>query len=213
MSDKQKPTKKLPDITCGKPKPRFVPVCTSGHTHGSHCDHDHKPLIPLAPAAPTPPEPHVHTESCDHSHDKPLIPLDIATPTLHEHTPHCDHSHDKPLPVDTARRDTHFHGPDCNHQPQHVLPSTWQQDIAPVSQNLHYHGSTPCTHVHPPAGIVHETHLPKGKSNAGLWLAGITAAVGASAYLINEYGKPPKVNSKDWKERIEPPAQTPERSV
>jgi hypothetical protein len=53
--------------------------------------------------------------------------------------------------------------------------------------------------------------LPKeilvNKSKTGWWVAGIVAAVGIGAYLINEYGKPEKKEitpkSGDWKDRTE----------
>jgi hypothetical protein len=55
----------------------------------------------------------------------------------------------------------------------------------------------------------HKPQLPKGKSSAGWWVAGIVAAVGVGVYLINEYGKPEKKEytptSGDWKGRIEQP--------
>jgi len=51
--------------------------------------------------------------------------------------------------------------------------------------------------------------IATGKSNAGWWVAGIVAAVGVGAYLINEYGKPKKKGigpkTGDWKDLVERP--------
>lgn len=102
----------------------------------------------------------------------------------------------------------HVHGSGCGH------------DHAPSSSSggsVHYHGDTPCSHSHTPSGGAHEPHLPKGKSNAGWWVAGIVAAVGVGAYLINEYGKPKKKEiepkSGDWKDRVDAPANSEARSL
>lgn len=102
----------------------------------------------------------------------------------------------------------HVHGPGCGH------------DHAPSSSSgggVHYHGDTPCSHSHPPSGGAHKPHMPKGKSNSGWWLAGIVAAVGVGAYLINEYGKPKKkeieVKSGDWKDRAQQSSTSEERSL
>lgn len=111
-----------------------------------------------------------------------------------------DHSVGDHSPISSRSSESsssHRCGPGCGH------------DHAPSASSgggVHYHGDTPCTHAHP-----HEPHVPEGKSKAALWIAGITAAVGVGAYLINEYGKPDK--KKEWKARIQPSRPSEARTV
>ena len=114
----------------------------------------------------------------------------------HEHHEGCEHGHHPP-PASTGGHD---HAP-----------------TAPAGSSVHYHGDTPCSHTHAPNGSAHESHLPKGKSNTGWWVAGIVAAVGVGAYLINEYGKPKKKEiiqkSDDWKDRVDAPTTSEARNL
>jgi len=168
-----------------------------------------RPPLTILPMPPEEGGGHVHGPGCNHQHE-PLIPPIIpeATPTDgHVHGAGCNHDH--PTPPPSSSGSGHVHGPGCGH------------DHAPSSSSgggVHYHGDTPCSHSHAPSGSTHEPHLPKGKSNAGWWVAGIVAAVGVGAYLINEYGKPDKKKEdapkpKDWKARVEPAASSEARTL
>jgi len=65
--------------------------------------------------------------------------------------------------------------------------------------------------------IIEEKPHLIAKSNTGWWVAGIVAAVGVGAYLINEYGKPKKKEiepkSGDWKNRAQQPTTSEARSL
>lgn len=109
--------------------------------------------------------------------------------TDHVHGPDCGHDY----APSASSGGGHVHGPDCGHD--HSNSGT------PARGGGHYHADG-SYHEGP-----HKPHLPKGKSSAGWWVAGIVAAVGVGVYLINEYGKPKKKEytptSGDWKGRIE----------
>ena len=101
----------------------------------------------------------------------------------------------KPTP-EAARTSTgHVHFPGCGHDHGPTVSSG--------GGGGHYHADGS---YHAPRG---ETPLPRGKSNAGWWVAGIVAAVGVGVYLINEYGRPKKKEpappSGDWKDRVDAP--------
>lgn len=151
---------------------------------------------------------HVHGPGCNHHHEPPIPPAtpEAVAPDGHVHGAGCNHDHH--TPSSSSGGSGHVHGPGCGH------------DHAPSASSgggVHYHGDTPCSHSHGPSGGVHEPHLPKGKSNAGWWVAGIVAAAGMGAYLINEYGKPKKKEiapkSGDWKERAQQPTNSEARSL
>jgi hypothetical protein len=147
---------------------------------------------------------HEHGPDCDHGlRFSTTISKDS---TAERHGASCNHYH--PAPKPPPSNSGHDHGPGCGH------------DHAPSSSaggGAHYHGDTPCSHSHAPSGGIHEPHLPKGKSNAGWWVAGIVATVGVGAYLINEYGKPRKKEiepkSGDWKDRGEQTATSQARTL
>ena len=111
----------------------------------------------------------------------------------HVHGPNCNHNFFTPPPASGGGR--HVHGPGCGHDHGPTLSSG--------GGGGHYHADGS---YHAPRG---ETHLPRGKSNAGWWVAGIVAAVGVGVYLINEYGRPKKKEpappSGDWKDRVDAP--------
>jgi hypothetical protein len=119
-----------------------------------------------------------------------------------------DAEHDIP----PQKHDPHLHGASCNHD--HTTTSSSS------SGSSHVHGPD-CGHDHAPSassgGSAHEPHLPKGKSNTGWWVAGIVAAVGVGAYLINEYGKPKKegieAKSGDWKDSAQKSTTSDARSL
>ena len=116
--------------------------------------------------------------------------------------------------------EAHEHHEGCNHNHHSSSASTVRHDHTPAtssSNNVHYHGNMPCSHTHTSNGTAHESHLPKGKSNTGWWVAGIVASVGVVAYLINEYGKPSKkevvLKSDEWKDRVSAPTTSEARKL
>lgn len=176
----------------------LLPQSDVPHVHGPDCNHG--PHVSIGHADTLPISNPVCAAAGDANPKKPKpTSLTILSEPAHVHGPGCGHDHHAPA----ATGDGHIHGPSCSHghPPAPHLPAN----------DIHYHGTTPCSHVPTQAinSVAHEAHLPKGKSNTGLWVAGIAVVAGIGAYLINEYGKKPAKKkeiapsqSGDWQERV-----------
>lgn len=85
-------------------------------------------------------------------------------------------------------------GSNCGHDHSSSSLHSTSSTSSYTGGDLHYHGDTPCTQTH-----ANEPHLPKTESKVGLWVAGIVAAIGVGAYLINEYGKKSELKKEPQK--------------